>query len=213
MEFKDKVYKKSNLEYNDSISTYENWGAQQNPNSFKEFHYFLKDIKPKQILEIGTSLGGFTNFLNYTCKLLDIDCKIISYDINYNNFYDEMRNNGIDVRVENVFSYNYLSVKNEVIDFIKKDGTTLILCDGGDKISEFKLLSNYMKIGDFIMAHDYAENEIVFKENIYKKVWNWFEISENDIIESCNKNNLISYNKEVFENIAWVCKKKYENNS
>ena len=91
---------------------------------------------------------------------------------------------------------------------INQDGITLILCDGGSKINEFNLLSNYMKIGDFIMAHDYSENEETFKENVYMKIWNWHEIADKDIQEACNRNNLISHNKEIFNTVAWVCKVK-----
>ena len=208
MQFEDKVYKKSNLEFNDSISTYNGWGAQQNPNSFEVFHNFLLETKPKQILEIGTSLGGFTSFLNYTCKLLNLDCKILTYDVHEKSWYQEMIDEGIDVRIENVFHPNYSQVNQEVIDFIQNDGVTLILCDGGDKIKEFNILSDYMKEGDFIMAHDYAENREVFEEKVYKKIWNWHEISDADIDEPCMRNNLFSHNKEIFDNVAWVCKKK-----
>jgi hypothetical protein len=98
--------------------------------------------------------------------------------------------------------------KQEVINFINQDGVTLILCDGGSKIHEFNLLSNYMKVGDFIMAHDYSENEKTFKENVYMKIWNWHEIADKDIQEACDRNNLISHNKEIFNTVAWVCKLK-----
>jgi hypothetical protein len=99
-------------------------------------------------------------------------------------------------------------VKQDVIDYIKQDGITLILCDGGSKIHEFKILSDYMKIGDFIMAHDYSENSETFKESVYLKIWNWHEISDKDIQDACDKNNLITYNKSIFDQVAWVCKKK-----
>ena len=206
MEYEDKVYKKSSLEYNDSISTYDGWGAQQNPNAFEVFYNFLNEIKPLRILEIGTSLGGFTSFLNYATKRLNIPCNILSYDIHFKDWYNDMINEGIDVRVENVFNHHYTEVKQEVIDFIQQDGITLILCDGGSKIHEFKLLSNYMKNNDFIMAHDYSQNKETFKENVYMKIWNWHEIEDKDIQESCEKNNLISYNQEIFTTIAWVGK-------
>lgn len=208
MEYEDKVYKKSNLEHNDSISTYDGWGAQQNPNSFEVFYNFLNEIKPLRILEIGTSLGGFTSFLNYATKRLNIPCNILSYDIHFKDWYNDMINEGIDVRVENVFNHHYTEVKQEVIDFIQQDGMTLILCDGGSKIHEFKILSNYMKNNDFIMAHDYSQNKETFKENVYMKIWNWHEIEDKDIQEACEKNNLISYNQEIFNTIAWVCKVK-----
>jgi len=208
MEYEDKVYKKSNLEHNDSISTYDGWGAQQNPNAFEVFYNFLNEIKPLRILEIGTSLGGFTSFLNYATKRLNIPCNILSYDIHFKDWYNDMINEGIDVRVENVFNHHYTEVKQEVIDFIQQDGMTLILCDGGSKIHEFKILSNYMKNNDFIMAHDYSQNKETFKENVYMKIWNWHEIEDKDIQEACEKNNLISYNQEIFNTIAWVCKVK-----
>jgi cephalosporin hydroxylase len=208
MNYEDKVYKKSSLEHNDSISTYNGWGAQQNPNVFETFHYFLNDVKPKRILEIGTSIGGFTSFLNYTCKNLNLNCHILSYDIMSHPWYVDMISEGIDVRVENVFNTQYTEVKEEVIDFIRQDGTTIILCDGGSKVHEFNLLSNYMKEGDFIMAHDYSENSEVFERDVYMKLWNWHEISDKDIQDACDKNNLLSYDKESFDKVVWVCKKK-----
>ena len=81
MEFEDKVYKKCNLEHNDSISTYNGWAAQQNYKAFEVFHDFIQNVKPKRILEIGTSIGGFTQFLKYTCDNLELDTHIISLDI------------------------------------------------------------------------------------------------------------------------------------
>ena len=208
MEYEDKVYKKSNLEHNDSISTYDGWGAQQNPNVFETFHYFINEIKPSRILEIGTSIGGFTSFLNYTCKKMSLDCHILSYDINEHGWYKDMISEGIDVRVENVFNNEYTEVKQEVIDFIQQDGVTLILCDGGSKIHEFNLLSNYMKTNDFIMAHDYSQDKETFDRDVYNKLWNWFEISDSDIEDACLRNNLTTYNKETFDKVVWVCKIK-----
>jgi hypothetical protein len=208
MEYEDKIYKKSSLEDNDSISVYNGWGAQQNYKIFEVLHHFLNEIKPKQILEIGTSIGGLTTYIDYVCKKLNLDTKFISYDILEYNWYQDMRNNGIDVRVENVFYDDYKDVKQEVIDFIRNDGTTLILCDGGNKIGEFNLLSDFMKSGDFIMAHDYAENDITFKNDIYMKIWNWHEISDKDIESACVRNNLRTYNKDIFDKVVWVCKIK-----
>lgn len=208
MQYEDKVYKKSNLEFNDSISTYDGWGAQQNPNIFETFHYFLDEIRPKRILEIGTSIGGLTSFLNYTCKRLSIDCNILSYDIHEHNWYKEMIDAGIDVRVENIFDSNYTVVKQETIDFIKQDGITLVLCDGGSKIHEFNLLSNFLKINDIIMAHDYAPNFDYFEEHIKYKIWNWFEIKDSDVQDAIDKNNLERFKYELFLNVAWLCMRK-----
>jgi hypothetical protein len=207
--YENKITKYSNLEENDSLSIYDSeWAAQQNHNAFETFYNFLDKIKPKRILEIGTALGGFTSFLNYTCKKLEIDCNILSYDIYDRDQYELMRQSGIDIKVEDIFLENYTKIKSEIPDFIESAGSTLVLCDGGDKIREFNLLSNFLKPGDFIMAHDYAENHEVFKEKINLSIWNWHEISEADIESACTRNNLVTYDEDIFSKVAWICKKK-----
>jgi cephalosporin hydroxylase len=208
MIFEDKITKKCNLEHNDSISTYNGWGAQQNYNAFEVFHNFINDIKPKRILEIGTSLGGFTSFLKYTSDKLGIQCDVLTYDIYEKSWYTELTSIGIDVRIKNIFSEGYTKVDQEVIDFIQFDGTTIILCDGGDKVREFNILSNYLKSGDFILGHDYAYDKNTFDEKVNRKLWNWHELSEQDIENACDRNNLKDYNREIFESVVWVCKIK-----
>lgn len=208
MIFEDKITKKCNLEHNDSISTYNGWGAQQNYNAFEVFHNFINDVKPKRILEIGTSLGGFTSFLKYTSDKLGIQCDVLTYDIYEKSWYTELTSMGIDVRIKNIFSEGYTEVDQEVIDFIQFDGTTIILCDGGDKVREFNILSNYLKSGDFILGHDYAYDKNTFDEKVNRKLWNWYELSEQDIENACDKNNLKDYNREIFESVVWICKQK-----
>jgi hypothetical protein len=115
---------------------------------------------------------------------------------------------GIDVRIENIFSENYTKLNNEVIEFVKSDGITIVLCDGGWKIGEFNLISNYLKNGDFILAHDYAENKEKFELDVKNKIWNWHEIQESDIIDACERNNLKDYQREIFESVVWICKTK-----
>jgi predicted O-methyltransferase YrrM len=208
MEFENLIYKKSNLEQNDSISTYNGWAAQQNPHCFEIFYNFLKKNKPKRILEIGTALGGFTYFLKHSCKRLQLDCEILSFDIHGRHYYEEMIKYGIDVRVENIFDEKYEKLNQEIINFIKLDGLTLVLCDGGNKIGEFNLISKFLKKGDIIMAHDYAYDRETFDKKINLKLWNWFEISEKDIQDACITNNLVDIDRDLFEKAVWVSKIK-----
>jgi hypothetical protein len=58
------------------------------------------------------------------------------------------------------------------------------------------------------MAHDYSPNENYFQEHINNKVWNWLEIQDLDINDSCLKNNLSPYMEDEFRKVVWVCKKK-----
>lgn len=208
MEIREHITKLTNLAENDSLSSFKGHTAQQFHGAFEVFYEFIKETKPKRILEIGTALGGFTTFLKIICDELNLDTNIRSYDIHRHPWYEDIVNLGVDLRVENIFSDGFLDMDQEVKDFIKQDGITIVLCDGGWKIGEFNLISDYIKIGDFILAHDYAENREIFDEKIYGKVWNWLEIQESDIYDSCVRNNLHPYQKDVFENVAWVCKIK-----
>jgi hypothetical protein len=204
----DKITRKINLSENDGLSAFLGMHAQQNHNAFLVFYDFLKKIKPVRILEIGTAMGGFTQFLKWVSDEINHPIHILSYDVIEYNWYKDIIAQGIDVKIENVFSQNYDSVQSKVIDFIQGDGVTVVLCDGGYKIGEFNILSKYLKHGDFIMAHDYAENREIFEEKVNGKIWNWFEISDENINQSCVDNNLVIYEKETFENVVWTCRQK-----
>lgn len=208
MNLEQLITKRIDLIKNDGLSSFNGMAAQQTHEVFEVFSNFLKEIKPKRILEIGTALGGFTQFLDLISKENNLDIDIRTYDIHEMNWYKDLRLLGIDVRIENVFADDYKSVKQEVVDFIRKEGTTLVLCDGGNKVGEFIILSNYIKKGDFILAHDYAENRKIFEEKINRKIWNWFEISNEDIYGAVSKNNLEYYNKDIFEGVVWTCRQK-----
>ena len=208
MNIQENITKTTDLNSNDSLSGFMGHAAQQSHFAYQVFYDFIKEVKPKRILEIGTALGGFTEFLFIIKNELGLDTEILSYDISERPWYSDMIKKGINVKVENIFSEDWLSVKSEVIDYIKNDGLTIVLCDGGWKVGEFNLLSNYIKTGDFILAHDYAENNKIFEEKIKDKIWNWHEISNDDIQEASIKNNLELYKKDTFENAVWTCRIK-----
>lgn len=193
--------------------SYKNLTISQHTSVGESFDKLIKEIKPNQVLEIGTAFGGLTLLVR---DLLDSnglkDTKIITYDVYEPNYLIERIKQGINIesRVENVFNYQYneLVKKDEISKIIQSKGTTLVLCDGGSKKNEFNILSNYLKIGDVIMAHDYAPNESYFQEHINNKIWNWLEIQDSDINESCVRNNLIPFMEEDFRKVVWVCKIK-----
>jgi hypothetical protein len=208
MEIHNNITKYTDLSNDDSLSAFKGHTSQQFHGAYEVFYEFIKEVRPNRILEIGTALGGFTNFLKIVCDELNLNTNIRSYDINKHPWYDEMVDSGIDVRVENIFTERFLDMDQEVKDYINQEGITIVLCDGGWKVGEFNLISKYIKSGDFILAHDYAENREIFDEKIYGKIWNWFEISDSDIHQSTVDNNLEIYKKDTFEGVAWTCRKK-----
>ena len=178
-----------------------------------KFDKLIKEIKPERIIEIGTSYGGLTLLLRDLLDTNDLSkSRLITYDINTPEGLKNYINKGvkIELHVENIFNHNYNKLENgkNVIDLIKSNGTTLVLCDGGSKINEFNILSEFLKVGDVIMAHDYAPNKDYFDKHIHNKIWNWFEIQDSDINESCEQYNLIPYMEEELRNVVWVCKIK-----
>jgi cephalosporin hydroxylase len=201
------ITKTSNLTENDSLSAFDGNMAQQHHNVYSTFYKLIDDTKPKRILEIGTALGGFTMFLKKVVDSFNLDTKILTFDISARPWYDDMKQMGIDVRVEDIFD-DYQDIPNEIKNFIKQDGLTIILCDGGDKIREFKLLSHFLKKGDIIMAHDYAPNQEYFDNYINGKIWNWLEIQDKDINESCMKHNLTPFMEYELRDVVWVGKIK-----
>ena len=192
---------------------YRNLTTMQHPSIEEKFLKLITTLKPTKVLEIGTSSGGLTLMLR---DILDNNglesTRLVSYDVNdpkyLRHYLDEGAN--IELKIENIFNNAYDKLENgqEVIDLISSEGTTLVLCDGGSKKNEFRILSDYLKIGDVIMAHDYAPNEEYFQEHIHGKIWNWLEIQDSDINDACLKNNLVPYMDDDFKQVVWVCKIK-----
>ena len=208
MNIQENITRFTNLESNDSLSAFRGHTAQQSHNAYQVFYDFISEVRPVRILEIGTALGGFTEFLNIITNELGLNTKILSYDISERPWYRQMIEKGIDVRVENIFNEDWSGVKQEVVDFVQQDGLTIVLCDGGWKIGEFKIFSKLIKNGDYILAHDYSINKEIYEFEIKDKIWNWCEITESDIEQSVIENNLRFYNQDKFSNAAWVCKVK-----
>lgn len=192
-------------------TSYNGLTAQQHENVFSVFQSFLADIKPARILEIGTAGGGLTLFLRHALNALGLsDSPIRSLEVHEMPWYDTIRNQNVQIDILNIFDKPYLNLEKpeEIVPFIQSEGVTLVLCDGGHKIAEFNTIAPHLKVGDYIMAHDYVDTWENYKNNYVDKIWNWCEIEEK-YIESISKQcNLIHYNKEVFDAVVWVCKKK-----
>jgi cephalosporin hydroxylase len=188
-----------------------NLTTQQSPNMFTAFRKLLETVRPSQILEIGTAGGGTTLYIRDVLDEIGLEStRIRSFEVKEHKWYPDMRNSNIEVIIENIFSHSYREIEkpNLVEDFIQSDGTTIVLCDGGSKINEFKILSKYLKVGDIIMAHDYIDSKENFIENYKDKIWNWREIGDEHIESTCDEYNLVSFMKDILDPAAWVCKKK-----
>jgi len=168
-------------------------------------------------LEIGTSHGGLTLLIRDVLDKVSLpDTPLRSYDVieaERHWLTKRIENGGnIELIIKNVFNHPYDQLDEvngeEIIEFIQRPGCSIVMCDGGSKKNEFKILSEYLKSGDIIMAHDYSQDEEYFKEHILDKIWNWMEIQESDIEESVLKHNLEPFMAKEFQDVVWVCKIK-----
>lgn len=175
------------------------------------FKNFLSEVRPARILEIGTFHGGLTLLLRDIMDELTLqDNPIITYDVNEQEFLKPLvTNRNVDVRTKNLFDYTNNTFidqesKDEILSFIQDDGVSLVLCDGGCKKCEYNILAPLLKIDDIIMAHDYCPNQEYFKNNMQNKVWDWMEINDKDILDANQKYNIIPYQQDLLQTIAWL---------
>jgi hypothetical protein len=193
---------------------YNNLAISQHQNIIEPFSNMISKIKPERVLEIGTSQGGLTLMIR---DILDqyglYQTDLTTYDV-YDPVYLKnsisTENKNITIKVETLFCQKYVFFKNEetknlLKNYIQEQGTTLILCDGGNKSAEFNLFAELIKKEDIIMAHDYAPNKEYFEQHMRDKIWNWHEIQDSDIQESCQKYQLTPYMQNEFLSVAWGC--------
>lgn len=186
--------------------------AMQHDGAFDVFKTLLQETRPARVLEIGTAAGGLCLYLRRTLNDLGMsDVPIKTFDIYDTSTHRVLeKENNLEVIYDNIFSKDYLSLENPqlILDFIQSPGLTLVLCDGGNKINEFKLISPMLKSGDIIMAHDYSPNLEYFKEHIMNKVWCWMEIQDSDVQQACDDNDLKPFMAIEFANVVWLCRRK-----
>ena len=114
------------------------------------FTSFIKDFD--LIVEIGTFTGAFTEWMSLN---MNDNCKLVSYDINES--YREIKScRNTEFKIANCFEIETIL---EISNLIKNHNRVLFLCDGGDKETELKIFSRYLKPNDVIMLHDYAHTD------------------------------------------------------
>lgn len=190
---------------------YKGFIAQQHVGFYPILKSFLENVKPSRILEIGTGGGGFILAVREILNNIGLEeVPIKTFEVVDNPHYNQLRERGIEVIIENLFDHSYLNlVKPEkIVPYIKQEGVTVVFCDGGHKVGEFNSIAPHIKKGDYLLAHDYVETWKDFQEKVKGKIWDWCEVEEKYIAEVSKKEGLEFYNKEEFGEIVWVCKVK-----
>lgn len=162
---------------------------------------FFSQLDIRNVFEIGTQHGGFTLFLSDVFP----SSTIYTYDVvDQSRFLENVSN--VKRSFRNIFNKDYTIASNQFTDLISKTSPTLVLCDGGNKIEEVKTISKLLKIGDYIMWHDYAE-EPLKSELKEKGTWVNFEIDKQDI-ESDLISNGFEFVHQELQHAVWGCAQK-----
>jgi hypothetical protein len=192
---------------------YQGLECQQQEHFLTVFEQFFKEVNPTTIVEIGTGSGGTSLALKHLLDSLGQYPAFISYETHPRNSLDLLRDAGIILKSTNIFTDDYQQLRFEHQEEIKADiqkpGTTVLMCDGGNKINEVNLLVDFLKPGDIIMAHDYGVNREYFDKNIRgNNLWHWCEITLADVQDQLINNFCTEYMQDEFQTVVWMCQRK-----
>jgi len=172
---------------------------QQHPECKTYFQNYLLDINPSRILELGTANGGLTHILR---SLTDIPILTIDKEINFN--WDRV-NNYADILTGDF--YDSLFQHKHILPYINQLGTTLVLCDGYEKVKQYNVFVKFIKPNDVIAVHDYFPTKEYFKKEIEGKTWNWCMITDDDMYTSNLKYKMENIHTNI-NDIFWASKVK-----
>ena len=169
---------------------------QQGAGIIPAINRLLDAIKPARIIEIGTGKGALTVFLALYAHYNN--ARLTTYDNKprHERYAPLLWYLGAECVELDVWLA--VPIIEEEIGY---NGTTLVICDGGDKAGEFNTFGPFLKHGDIIMCHDYFLDMDSFMSSDLSKSWDC-EVVYKDIQETCQKYNLVPYMPEFYK-LMW----------
>ena len=119
----------------------------------KEFHlweFILNKYSFKRIIDLGTWRGSHALFL----YLFAINKNADFYTFDNKDYIDSPVKKALEFE-KHFFKKDIFKEATMIRALIKKTGRTILFCDDGNKIKEFKTFRSYLKIGDIIAIHDW----------------------------------------------------------
>ena len=146
--------------------------AAQNRIAFDGLSILLDEVKPRQIIELGAGQGGLTIMLGIWARING--ALFHSYELSCPLQLPELHEPlGIGLFAEDCMGKE---ASARIATVAQMDGVTLILCDNGNKRTEFARFQGVLKKGDIIMSHDFSDPE----RSIGSNYWGWSEFTPGD---------------------------------
>ena len=158
------------------------------------FLHMFYTWRPDRIVEIGCGSGRWTMCL---AALVGPAARIYAFDT-------RLANRPV-VRSVTWKVASCWDIQDEIEALIRLPGSTLLLCDGGNKVKEFNTFASSLKPGDVIAAHDYSPNKQEFVDIIRRLVWKHNEITDDQISEAICNNNLQPFMHDLMQEALWGC--------
>jgi len=168
---------------------------QQNRFTVPAWSYLIERLRPKQFVEIGCWKGGLSCAL--AVAMSNFGGNVFCYD---SGTFDKDLQKWLDILPVEFVSLDVFSDAGTrvVASKIVQAGTSIVLCDNGNKPREFSIFAPFLKPGDIIAAHDFA----------YQDLWPWTEITEKQIERICAMHKLHPFMQDVFAPAGWLVKRK-----
>lgn len=106
---------------------------------------------PARIIELGTGTGGFSTYLKLCCIRFWIP--LYTYDLR--PFPETKVTTALNL-VDSFAIRNVVVDEDEIANVVRHPGRSLLYCDNGQKITEFRMYAKHLKAGDVIGAHDWG---------------------------------------------------------
>jgi len=142
----------------------------QTPRAVALWEKVLSETEFSRIIEIGSYKWGMSLLFYLFC--IQRKAEFFTYDIGKFTPPRVVREIGLTKHFKMV---DVFTIEKEIGALIKKEGRSIVYCDGGNKARELQVFSQYLKQGDIIAVHDWGtevDSYPLFLIEIYSKECN-----------------------------------------
>lgn len=187
--------------FNTTHLTFFGLTLQQTPLAVLKLNQLLNYGNFERIIEIGAGDGGLSFLFALWTRINNK--RFYSYDI-----HEKGANISFLKEITNGFEVKDVIFDEKNVDYVKRlinlQGRTLLVCDAGKHV-EFNVYADSLKVGDYILTHDFAPTKEDFENNIKGKIWNWHESWYSAIEDACERNNIVhtTYFNDAVWSVGW----------